>query len=62
MEFLPSVEDMGTYLINADAGLRAVLTGNMFGEVKVEWRRNSDPPDDKQADDLRYVLGVGWHF
>ncbi len=62
VEYFPSVEDIGDYLILADAGIRADLTDNMFGEFKLEVKHDSTPAPDASRTDLKYILGVGWRF
>jgi putative salt-induced outer membrane protein YdiY len=62
LEYLPSVEDLGDFNLNADLGLRAQLTENMFGEFKVEWRHDASPAPGADENDLRYTIGVGWKF
>jgi putative salt-induced outer membrane protein YdiY len=62
LEYLPSLESLSDYNINADAGMRANLTKHMFSEVKVEWRFDASPAPGAQKNDLRYILGVGWQF
>jgi putative salt-induced outer membrane protein YdiY len=62
LEYLPSLEDIDDFNVNADAGLRATLTDNMFGEAKVEWRYDATPAPGAEKNDLRWVLGVGWTF
>jgi putative salt-induced outer membrane protein YdiY len=63
LEYLPSVSDpAGDFNVNADAGLRAMLTASMFAEMKVEWKHDSTPAPDAEKNDLRYTLGLGWKF
>lgn len=62
LEYLPSLEDLSDYNLNADAGVRATLTGNMFADFKFEWRYDATPAPAADHNDLRYVLGVGWTF
>jgi putative salt-induced outer membrane protein YdiY len=62
LEFLPSVEDVEDFNVNTDAGVRATLTDNMFGEAKLEWKYDSTPAPGAEKNDLRWVLGVGWTF
>lgn len=62
VEYLPSLEDVGKFNINADAGIRVALTEKFFTEFKVEWKYNSEPAEDASDSDLRYILSVGWEF
>lgn len=62
LEYIPSFEDLGVYLINADVGVRAAMTARLSLEVKVQLVYNSEPAADREKEDLRYILGVGWSF
>lgn len=61
-EVLPSLEFAGDFLLTADAGLRATLTKDFFGEAKVQLQYNSQPAEDTEKTDVRYMLNVGWGF
>jgi hypothetical protein len=56
------VAEWSDYSLNADVGLRAMLTGTLFSEFKVVWQRDSTPAPGAQDDDLRYTLGMGFKF
>ena len=62
VEYLPSVEAIDDFNINADLGIRAQLTTNLFSEFKVEWRYDSSPAPGAEDNDFRYTVGVGWKF
>lgn len=62
VEYLPSLEDINKFNLNADAGIRVALTEKFFTEFKVEWKYNSEPAEDASDSDLRYILAVGWQF
>jgi putative salt-induced outer membrane protein YdiY len=62
LEYLPSLERADDFNVNSDLGLRATLTGNMFGEAKVEWKYDATPAPGADKNDLRWILGVGWNF
>jgi putative salt-induced outer membrane protein YdiY len=62
LEYLPSIEDLNDFNLNADAGMRVSLTERMFSELKAEWRRDQTPAPDRQKDDFRYILSLGWGF
>jgi len=61
-EYLPSLEDVGKFNINTDAGIRVRFTQTFFTDARVEWRYNSEPGNDSSTSDLRYVLSAGWEF
>ena len=62
LEYIPSIEDLDVFNVNADAGVRASLTARMFAEIKLEWRYDSEPAPGAGKNDLRYLVGVGWTF
>jgi putative salt-induced outer membrane protein YdiY len=62
LEYLPSIEDLSDFNLNADAGVRVTLTKNMFTELKVEWKFDNEPAPGAAENDLRWLLGVGWAF
>lgn len=62
LEYLPSLEDLGKYNINADAGIRVKLSDTFFTDFKFEWKFNSEPGPNAAENDLRYILSVGWEF
>lgn len=62
LEYIPSFEDIGTFLVNSDIGLRAAMTARLSFEAKAQLVYNSQPSSDRDKKDLRYILGVGWTF
>ena len=62
LEYIPSFEDVGTFLVNSDIGLRAAMTARLSFEAKAQLAYNSQPSGDRDKKDLRYILGVGWTF
>lgn len=62
LEYIPSLERVDTYLINADVGLQADLTASWALNMKVQFAYNSQPADEKDNLDTRYILGVTWKF
>jgi len=62
MEYLPSLEELSDFNINADAGVRVTMTKNMFTEFKIEWKFDNQPAPGAADNDFRYLLGVGWAF
>jgi putative salt-induced outer membrane protein YdiY len=61
-EYLPSVQEISDFNINADAGFRNTLWKNMFAELKAEWRYDSTPAPGAQDSDWRYLVSLGWDF
>ena len=62
LEYIPSFERADTFLVNTDIGLRAAMTARLSLEVKAQLAYNSQPSDNREKKDLRYILGVGWTF
>lgn len=62
VEYIPSIEHLDDFNINADAGLRADVAKGMFTELKLEWRYDAEPAPGSGQSDLRYLIGVGWVF
>ena len=63
LEWLPAFEDpFGNYNVNADAGVRATIVGDLFSEVKVELRYDSTPAPGAENTDVRYLFSLGWTF
>jgi putative salt-induced outer membrane protein YdiY len=62
MEIIPNLEDIEAFLVYTDVGLRAAMSERLFVEGKAQLNYNSQPSDDRDKKDLRYVLGVGWTF
>lgn len=62
VEYLPNVADPADFNLNADAGIRAMLTQSMFAEFKAEWRHDATPAPGADENDVRYTVGVGWKF
>lgn len=63
LEWLPSVEEpFNDYNVNADAGVRATITGGLFTEFRVELRYDATPAPGNDELDTRYLVSVGWAF
>jgi len=62
LEYIPNFEQTDAFLVNSDVGLRATLTSQLVVEAKAQLAYNSQPADDRDTKDMRYILGVGWTF
>ena len=62
VEWLPAFKNPADYVLTADAGFHADITKRFFGELKVVYRRNDDPPPGTLKDDLAFIAGLGWKF
>ncbi len=61
-EYLPSVEDPSEFNLNADAGVRVAMSDQLFLEFKVQVKHDSEPAEDAEKTDVRYIANVGWNF
>lgn len=61
-EYIPSFEYVDDFLVNADLGLRAAITARLSFEAKAQLVYNSNPSEDRDKKDLRYIVGAGWIF
>lgn len=62
MEYIPSLENVNYFLANADVGLQAKLTSSWAVDTKIQGSYNSEPSDDKEKLDMRYIVGLTWKF
>lgn len=62
LEYLPSVEDIEDFNVNAAAGVRFDVTKAFFTDFRVEWQYDSTPAPDAGKNDTKYLASVGWKF
>ncbi|HEX3357372.1 MAG TPA: DUF481 domain-containing protein [Tepidisphaeraceae bacterium] len=62
IEWLPAFDDPSDYNLHSDAGIRATMIQNMFAEFKIQYDRDSTPAPNADKNDIKFLLGVGWHF
>ncbi|HWE04745.1 MAG TPA: DUF481 domain-containing protein [Tepidisphaeraceae bacterium] len=62
VEYLPGLDSVNDYYIDADAGIRADISPRMFTEFKVREQYDSEPAPTKGHNDTRFILGVGLKF
>ena len=60
LTYFPSLRSGSVYVINADIGLHAKLTKQLFAEFKIEWDFNSSPANGALKNDERYVAALGY--
>jgi putative salt-induced outer membrane protein YdiY len=60
LTYYPSIEYGSHYLINADIGLHAKLTKQLFAELKIEWDYDSTPALNALKNDARYIGSIGY--
>jgi putative salt-induced outer membrane protein len=61
-QYLPAFQNPGDYVADLDAGVRAKLVKSLYSEFRIDFDRNSDPPDGSLKNDLKYTVGLGWQF
>lgn len=62
LEYLPGLDRIDNYFLNADLGIRADITGRVYTEFKIDYRYDSKPAPAHGPNDIRYILGVGVAF
>jgi hypothetical protein len=62
LEYVPAIDDPGDYNFTTDVGLRFKITGNIIGQFKAEYKRDSVPASGSLKNDLLYLVGFGWQF
>jgi putative salt-induced outer membrane protein len=62
LEFLPSLEAIDDFNVNASAGTRYALTDKLFTEFRVVWQYDASPAPEAGKNDIDYLLSVGWTF
>jgi putative salt-induced outer membrane protein YdiY len=62
VELLPHVQKPDEFLLNADVELTTVITRELNLRSALEYRFQSDPPEESRSYDLRLVLGVTYKF
>jgi putative salt-induced outer membrane protein YdiY len=62
LEYLPGLDRLDDYFLDADLGIRTDITGKVYTEFKVDYRYDSKPAPGHGPNDLRFILGVGVAF
>lgn len=62
LEYLPGLDRLDDYFLNADLGIRTDISGKVYTEFKVDYRYDSKPAPGHGPNDLRFILGVGVAF
>lgn len=58
VEYLPRVDNMSQYLLNAEVGAEAAMTAKISLRVVLQNKYNSEPAPDKKSNDLTLTAGV----
>ncbi len=57
VEYLPSFEDFGRYLLNAEAGAEAAMNNRLSLRIVAQDKYNSEPAEGKKANDFQLIGG-----
>ncbi|OQA28773.1 MAG: hypothetical protein BWY59_00675 [Verrucomicrobia bacterium ADurb.Bin345] len=60
VEYLPRVDDMSQYLLNAEIGAEAAMTAKLSLRVVLQNKYNSEPAPDRDSNDLTLTAGVAY--
>ena len=60
VEYLPTVDDFGNYLLNAEIGAEAAMTTKLSLRVVAQDKYNSEPSPGKDENDLTVIAGVSY--
>jgi putative salt-induced outer membrane protein YdiY len=58
VEYLPSLDDFATFLLNAEAGAEAMMSDRMSLRLAVQDKYNSDPAPGKKENDFILIGGL----
>ena len=58
IEYLPEVDDLGSYLLNAELGTETVLNSTLSLRVVAQDRYDSEPPDGLDENDLALIAAL----
>ncbi|MDD5521851.1 MAG: DUF481 domain-containing protein [Kiritimatiellae bacterium] len=62
IEYMPALNDFNRFLMNAEMGLEAAINTSMSLRVVAQDKYNSEPPEEKEKNDLLMITGVAFKF
>jgi putative salt-induced outer membrane protein YdiY len=62
LEYLPRVDELGDYIINAEAGISAPVSKALDVRLIVQWSYVSQPAEDRLKNDVKLIGALGYHF
>lgn len=62
VEYLPQVDDFDVYLLNAEVGIEAAISGNLSLKVVAQSRYNSNPAPDTEESDTALKASLVYKF
>ncbi len=60
VDYLPTVDDFGNYLLNAEIGAEAAMTAKLSLRVVLQNKYNSEPAPGKKSNDLALIAGLSY--
>ncbi len=61
-EFLQSLEDSRDWRLITNTGLSALIAGELYSELKVDYNVDNEPQPDKTREDTRVLVGVSYEW
>lgn len=62
LEFMPQVNDLNNYLLNAEVGIEAALIENLSLRVVVQDKYDNEPAPGKQSNDIAVISSLVYRF
>jgi putative salt-induced outer membrane protein YdiY len=62
LEYLPQIDAWGNYLLNAEIGAEAMLTGSLSLRAIARDQYNSEPPEGSKSNDITVIAAVVYKF
>jgi putative salt-induced outer membrane protein YdiY len=62
LEYLPQIDAWGNYLINAEIGAEALLTGSLSLRAVARDQYNSQPPEGAKSNDITVIAAIVYKF
>lgn len=62
LEFLPQVDRLSNYILNAEVGVEADLTKKLSLRTFIQDSYHSKPADGRKANDIKLVSGINYKF
>ena len=62
LEYLPQIDAWGNYLLNAEVGVEAMLTGTLSLRAVARDQYNSQPPEGSKSNDITVIAAIVYKF
>jgi putative salt-induced outer membrane protein YdiY len=60
IEWLPTIDDFGQFLLNAELGVESMMNDRLSLRVVAKNSHNSEPAEGKDENDLSVIAGIGY--